>query len=315
MYNRTTPAAPQGLAESIGGCVSRTPLAAFVVWLGCTLCGPPAVSAQDRAQSGPVIDLTGEWAARVHEDAPYRGPGGFLGDYTGLPINAAARQMAESWDANVLSQPERSTQAWPAQYAMRGEGPNIRISEVRDPVTDALIALRIVGIFGRSDRTIWLDGRAHPSEHAEHTFAGFSTGTFHDGELTVTTTHMKIGVIQKVGVYTGPDSVMTEHFFRHGDYLTSVTFIEDPVYLEEPFIRTQTWVLTPTQTIAPPVAWRAVDELAGKPVGWVPHYPIGTKHTEPAENYRIPFEATQGGSNTIYPEYQLRIQQLQTQGR
>ena len=265
--------------------MSRTPLAAFVVWLGCTLCGPPAVSAQDRAQSGPVIDLMGEWAARVHEDAPYRGPGGFLGDYTGLPINAAARQMAESWDANVLSQPERSTQAWPAQYAMRGEGPNIRISEVRDPVTDALIALRIVGIFGRSDRTIWLDGRAHPSEHAEHTFAGFSTGTFHDGDLTVTTTHMKI------------------------------TFIEDPVYLEEPFIRTQTWVLTPTQTIAPPVAWRAVDELAGKPVGWVPHYPIGTKHTEPAENYRIPFEATQGGSNTIYPEYQLRIQQLQAQGR
>jgi hypothetical protein len=67
-----------------------------------------------------VIDLAGEWAAQVHEDAIYRGAGGFLGDYTGLPINAAARQMAESWDADVLSQPERETQAHPAQYAMRG---------------------------------------------------------------------------------------------------------------------------------------------------------------------------------------------------
>ncbi len=295
--------------------LSRTLLAALVVSCGCIFCGPAAAVAQERAQPGPVIDLTGEWAAQVHEDAPYRGPGGFLGDYTGLPINAAARQMAESWDADILSQPERSTQAWPAQYAMRGEGPNIRISEVRDPVTDALIALKIVGIFGRSDRTIWLDGRAHPSDHVEHPWTGFSTGTFHDGELTVTTTHMKMGVIQKVGVYTSPDSVMTEHFFRHGNYLTTVTYIEDPVYLEEPFIRTQTWVLNPNQTIAPPVAWQPVDELVGKPVGWVPHYPIGTTHREPAENYRIPFEATLGGANTLYPEYQRRIEQLQSQGR
>src|ERR1044072_1726513 len=83
--------------------------------------------------ASPVIDLTGEGAARVHEDAVYRGAGGFLGDYEGLPINAAARQMAESWDASVLSQPERMTQAHPVVYSMRGEGPNIRISEIRDP--------------------------------------------------------------------------------------------------------------------------------------------------------------------------------------
>jgi hypothetical protein len=292
--------------------LSRTPLTVLVA-LSC--CCPAAALAQNRAQPGPIIDLTGEWAARVHEDAPYRGPGGFLGDYTGVPINAAARQMAESWDASVLSQPERSVQAWPAVYAMRGEGPNIRISEVHDPVTDVLIALEIVGIFGRSDRTIWLDGRPHPSAHAEHTWAGFSTGTFHDGELTVTTTHMKMGVIQKVGIYTSPESAMTEHFFRHGNVLTTVTYIEDPVYLEEPFIRTQTWELNPTQTIAPPVAWQAVDELAGKPVGWVPHYPLGTKHMEPADTYGIPFEATQGGAKTIYPEYQERIEQLLAQER
>lgn len=288
-------------------------LTAFLVWFGCCLSGS-GVLAQDRAQPGPIVDLAGEWAAQVHEDAPYRGAGGFLGDYMGLPINAAARQMAESWDADILSQPERSTQAWPAQYAMRGEGPNIRISEVRDPVTDALIALKIIGVFGRSDRTIWLDGREHPSAHAEHTWTGFSTGTFHDGELTVTTTHMKMGVIQKVGIYTSADCVMTEHFFRHGNYLTSVTYIEDPVYLEEPFIRTQTWVLNPNQVIAPPVAWQAVDELVGKAVGWVPHYAIGTRHTEPADTYRIPFEATQGGAKTLYPEYQLRIEQLRAQG-
>jgi hypothetical protein len=284
-------------------------LAGSIVAVG----GVPATLLAQNAQPGPVIDLAGEWAAQVHEDAVYRGAGGFLGDYTGLPINAAARQMAESWDADVLSQPERQTQAHPAQYAMRGEGPNIRINEVRDPVTDQLVALKIVGVFGRADRTIWLDGRAHPSNHAEHTWAGFSTGTFHEGELTVTTTHMKLGVIQKVGVYTSPNSVMTEHFFRHGSYLTMITVIEDPIYLEEPFIRSQTWVFNPNQNVAPALPWEPVDELVGKPVGWVPHYPLGTMHTEPAQYYGIPFRATQGGAETLYPEYQLKIQEMRAQ--
>ena len=158
---------------------------------------------------GQAIDLAGQWSARVHEDAVYRGAGGLLGDYTGLPINAAARQMAEAWDADVLSQPERMTQAWPAVYSMRGEGPNIRISELRDPVSEQLIALRLVGIFGRSDRTIWLDGRPHPSPFAEYTWDGFSTGTFHDGRLTVTTTHMKTTLYNRNGVPAGFKCGMT----------------------------------------------------------------------------------------------------------
>jgi hypothetical protein len=48
----------------------------------------------------------------------------------------------------------------------------------------------------------------------------------------------------------------------------------------------------------------------GKPVGWVPHYPLGTMHTEPAQYYGIPFKATQGGAETLYPEYQLKIQEM-----
>jgi hypothetical protein len=221
--------------------------------------------------------------------------------------------MAESWDADSHSQPERSTQAHPAVYAMRGEGPNIRISEVRDPATDDLIALKIVGVYGRSDRTVWLDGRSHPSEYAEHTWDGFSTGTFHDGELTVTTTHMKLGVLQKVGVYASPYSVMTEHFFRHGLYLTTITVVDDPISLEEPFVRSQTWVLDPNQSVAPAVPWESIEELTDKQTGWVPHYPLGTKHTEFSEKYDIPFEATEGGSETIYPEYQLKMQKMRAE--
>ena len=279
-------------------------------WLVLATClGPVTVLAQN-APPGPVIDLAGEWAAQVHEDAIYRGAGGFLGDYTGLPINAAARQMAESWDADVLSQPERQTQAHPAQYAMRGEGPNIRISEVRDPVTDRLIALKTCRRV-RPCRSHDLARRpAAPSEHAEHTWAGFSTGTFHDGELTVTTTHMKLGVIQKVGVYTSPYSVMTEHFFRHGTLSDEGHHDRGSDLSRRAVHPQQTWVLNPNQNVAQALPWEPVDELVGKAVGWVPHYPLGTRHTEPAEKYGIPFDATQGGANTTYPEYQITIERM-----
>jgi hypothetical protein len=42
----------------------------------------------------------------------------------------------------------------------------------------------------------------------------------------------------------------------------------------------------------------------------VPHYPLGTRHTEPAELYGIPFDATRGGAKTTYPEYQMTIEQM-----
>ena len=266
------------------------------------------------AVAGPAsaqIDLSGQLAGRFHEDQEHRVPGPELGDYLGLPINDAARLKADSWDASILSLREHQAKPHPSTYSLRGPA-NIRITKVFDAVTQETIGYEIFGTFGQATRTIWLDGRAHPSEHAEHTWAGFSTGAFHNGELTVTTTHMKLGVIQKVGVFTSPYSVMTEHFFRHGTLMTSVTVIEDPIYLEEPFIRTQTWVLNPNQNVAQALPWEPVDELAGKQVGWVPHYPLGTRHTEPAETYGIPFEATLGGANTTYPEYQRTIEQLRS---
>ncbi len=85
---------------------SRTRMTALPVWSACaivvTLCGGTTSAGAQTAQ-GPPIDLTGEWAARVHEDAPYRGPGGFLGDYLGLPINAGDMSDAATFAASAMS--------------------------------------------------------------------------------------------------------------------------------------------------------------------------------------------------------------------
>ena len=270
---------------------------------------PFSVLAQNNI-SNESFDLAGMWAALVLEDWYDRVPGVGLGDYIGIPINEAGRQKAQTWDASILSQPERQGQPHPAQYSFRGPRPDLRFEHILEPITDRLIGYRTNGTFGRADRTIWLDGRPHPDEsYGLHTWDGFSTGEWVNGVLVVTTTHMKYGVYQRNGVPASPYGVMTEYFFRHGNYLTMLSHIEDPVYLEEPFVRTQTWVWNPPQNVGQRRAMEAVEEVdMGR--GWVPHWPLGTVHPELAERLGVSLEATGGGSITMYPEYRETLRQM-----
>jgi hypothetical protein len=44
------------------------------------------------------ISFVGEWSGRYHEDQPDRVPGEEPGDFSGVPINEAARMFGDSWD-------------------------------------------------------------------------------------------------------------------------------------------------------------------------------------------------------------------------
>jgi len=77
----------------------------------------------------------------LHEDVGHRldeaaaapgisGAGGpWLGDYTGLPINEAARYKAESWDPPIDSAKEHQTVLQPGAYWIFSPGP-LRISNL-----------------------------------------------------------------------------------------------------------------------------------------------------------------------------------------
>ena len=256
------------------------------------------------------VDLAGEWARDSHEDQPHRAPGAELGDYTGHPLNLAARQKAESWDASILSQPEQQAKPHPAQYSMRGPQPNVRMQKIVDPLTGRLIAYTVAGMFGRADRTIWMDGRPQPSEYAEHTWGGFSTGVWEDGKLKVTTTHMKTTFYNRNGIPASFKGVMTEWWIRHGNRLTLVSHIDDPIYLDEPMVRSNDFVSVADQEVGAGAPFETVDELGDKPRGWVPSWPIGTRHTEFSDRFGIPWEATRGGKESLYPEYMKKIQDM-----
>src|SRR5262245_34762135 len=85
------------------------------------------------------IDLSGEWAPRFHEDQPERIPGPEIGDYLGLPINAAARLHADSWDASILTLPEHQCKPHPADYSPRGPA-NLRLWKETDTASQQVVA-------------------------------------------------------------------------------------------------------------------------------------------------------------------------------
>jgi len=89
--------------------------------------------------------------------------------------------------------------------------------------------------------------------------------------------------------------------------------VDDPIFFEEPVVRTHNWAWNPNGNIAFGNAFESVDELGDKPLGWVPHWPLGVLQKEYAETHDIPFKATQGGKETLYPEYMETIKQLRVQ--
>ncbi len=248
------------------------------------------------------IDLSGEWAAVFHEDFDERRPGPEMVEYQGIPINEAARRRALSWSPSLLTLPEHQCKPHPSDYGSRGPS-NMRIWKEIDSESQQLIAYHTRIRWQAPERTIWMDGREHPPEHAAHTWQGFSTGHWEGNVLVVRTTHLKQGWTRRNGIARSDLSEYTEHFFRHGDYMTQVVIVNDPVYLTEPFIRTNNWKIDLYQQI-PPYLCEIVTEI-DRPQGEVPHYLPGQNPFmgEHAERYKLPMEGVLGGAHTMYPSF------------
>ena len=251
------------------------------------------------------IDLSGEWGSRYTWDFLERLPGPELGDYLGLPINNAARLKADSWEASTQTIPERQCIPHGPDYLFSRAGFPMRIWNEEDPTTQKVVAIRIRSYAWSVERTIWMDGRAHPSNYARHTWQGFSTGQWNGNVLTVTTTHLKWNYFRRNGVPRSDEATVTEHFARHGDYLTLLTYIDDPVYLTEPLLRTSGYVLDPQQQLEP-FPCEPVEEVV-RPEGAVPHHLPGANKDiqEFPAKYGLPAATARGGAETMYPSYKI----------
>jgi glyoxylase-like metal-dependent hydrolase (beta-lactamase superfamily II) len=262
-----------------------------------------------RPQIAP--DIAGEWRLENHEDPGQLGALGQppLGDYLGIPFNDAGRMRADTTPESIWGTPEYQCRPHSAPHQWRGLG-GLRILKEEDPLTRSIRAYHVQ--FMRSlDRPIFMDGRPHPPAYAPHTWTGFSTGEWVGNTLKVTTTHLKDGYLKRGGPQTSDIYSMTEFITRHDDILSITTVVDDPVYQDEPYVQSTTYVYDPAATVNFETCnASSFAENGGTDRHWVPHFLPGqnTALTEwlKAEDW-VPEAPTRGGVKTLYPEYRAAL--------
>jgi len=207
--------------------------------------GEPPPPPTPRAQA--PIDITGYWVSLVTEDWRYRITTPPKGDFAGVPLNGAGRQVALAWDASKDEAAGESCKAYGAAALMRVPG-RLHISWTNDDTlsieADAGTQTRTIAFRGpRGTSGGWQGLSIGSWDRGDSAMArgGFFPGAAaRGGSLKVVTTGMKAGYLRKNGVPYSADAVMTEYIDRfdlaNGDALLVVsTELVDPMYLTTPF--------------------------------------------------------------------------------
>jgi glyoxylase-like metal-dependent hydrolase (beta-lactamase superfamily II) len=268
----------------------------------------PVLASAQPARPAIPPDISGEWSLANNEyDTTAQPP---LGDYTGIAFNAAGVMRSETTAESIFGTPEYQCRPPSAPHQWRGLG-GARILKEQDPLTREVRTYHIQ--FMRSlDRPVFMDGRPHPPAWAPHTWTGFSTGEWVGNTLKIPTTHLKDGFLHRGGPQTSDMYTMTEFLTRHGDILTIVVVIDDPIYLDEPYIDSTTYTYDPTSSVNFETCnGTAFAENGGSDRHHVPHFLPGSNTADLNEWLKkddwVPPAAARGGVKTLYPEYRAVV--------
>ena len=225
---------------------------------------PPAPNAE------PAIDITGTWTAVITEDWALRMVTPKKGDYTRVPMTAAARQMADAWDPAKDEAAAEQCRGYGAPGVMRLPG-RIRISWLDERTLkmelEAGSQTRVFHFADASGPTFAAaPARQGGTNLPEPTWQGQSRAQWQytvnpprSGELKVVTNRLRPGYLRKNGVPYGPNTTMTEYYHRmtapNGDvWLTVVAEITDPDNLREPFVQSTHFKKLPANAAFKPEA-------------------------------------------------------------
>jgi hypothetical protein len=213
------------------------------------------------------IDLTGNWVSIVTEDWRFRMVTPPKGDYASVPLNAAARAVADAWDPARDTAAGNACKSYGAADIMRVPG-RLHITWQDDTTlkieTDAGQQVRLLHFGGApGGEPSWQGysvaswemaggggggGRGNAPAPAGGTQQAEARGNRgaappapRGGSLKVVTTRLKEGYLRKNGVPYSENTVLTEYFDRHNEsngdqWFTVTTIVEDPKYLQQPFI-------------------------------------------------------------------------------
>lgn len=234
------------------------PLIAVVLVAAIGTTGASVIAAQRGGGRGPApsgraaapIDPTGTWVSLVTDDWRWRMMTPPKGDVLFLPVNAAARKVADAWDPAKDQAAGEQCKAYGAPGLMALPG-RLRISWDNDAT------LKIETDTGMQTRLFHFSEAQ--SARSEPSWQGRSVANWElpgggrgrrgaggpptAGQLKVVTTSLRPGYFRKNGVPYSGNAVLTEYYVvlredRGDEYLAITRILDDPAYLTEPYVRT-----------------------------------------------------------------------------
>jgi len=240
-----------------------------LIWCACTfaLAGWCTITfAQQGGQRGPQlprnaregtqVDITGYWVPLITEDWLWRVITPAKGDTTSVPLNPQGVKVANAWD---LAKDEAG-----GEQCRPFGAPGLMRLPLRVHITWADDnTLKIETDAGQQTRLLNFDKAKQPGR--ERTWQGHSiaewtrpVGVFDlasifavpgatysaqtgppKGSLKVVTTNLRPGYLRKNGLPYSEGAVLTEYYSRistfGNDYMTVLTVVNDPTYLQGPF--------------------------------------------------------------------------------
>ena len=284
--------------------VTRAAVSGCACVLIAALFSAPAYAQASFDAPYQTTDFSGEWTEIAHEIERAAD----LYDYSGIPYNAAGRMRADTGDISDWSIPEFVCRPHPGIYNWY-HGGGVRITKEIDPISRELVAYH-VQFLRALDRPIYMDGRPHPPEYAPHTWAGFSTGRYDGNTLVITTTHLKESYIRANTALFSEKATATEYLTLDGDIMTATTLLDDPAYLEEPYIQSLSFRRNLHQELPYFPCTVGVENVQEG----FPHFLPGKNPyiADAAKKLGLPVDAVKGGKETLYPEYREKLQNMQS---
>ena len=235
---------------------------------GVSAQGPPGgrgAQPPRMARAAAPVDLTGYWVSVVTEDWRWRMQTPAKGDFAGVPINRAAREIGAAWDPAKDEAEGNQCKAYGAGGIMRVPG-RLHITWADDNTlkieTDAGTQTRLLKFAPPGPAPAAARGPApaapRPSFQGESVakWEGIQRGPgtpdflpiglnpregTRGRSLEVVTTNLRPGYLRRNGVPYSARTTVREFFDlsteRNGDtWFVVTTIVEDPEYLTEPFV-------------------------------------------------------------------------------
>ena len=205
--------------------------------------GGPATAAT--AKAGAPVDPTGNWVAVISEDWRWRMVTPSKGDFPSVPLNLKGQEVAEAWDPAKDEAAGEQCRAYGAPGVMSGPT-RLRISWLDENT------LKLDTDYGTQTRLFRFGGAAQAPAPPRSwqgvskakwiaTGGGRGRGASRFGYMESVTTNLRQGYLRKNGVPYSAGTVFTERWDVHARangerYLVITSIVEDPVYLQSPWI-------------------------------------------------------------------------------